>query len=125
MIVAYAQASGDFNPIHLDDAAARSVGLDGVIAHGMLSLALATRMLTAWAGSPTSLRSIRVRFSGMVKPGDRLSFRAKLTSVGEPADLARLELWAENQDGTRILSRASAEVCTDRRANEEMIGIGD
>ena len=49
-LVRYAGASGDFNPIHWSDRVARSVGLPGVIAHGMLTMALAGRALTAWAG---------------------------------------------------------------------------
>ena len=51
-LVAYAEASGDHNPIHQDDEVARSVGLPGVIAHGMYTLALAARYVDEWVGQP-------------------------------------------------------------------------
>ena len=50
-LVRYAGASGDFNPIHWNDEVARAVGLPGVIAHGMYSMAVAARMVSGWAGS--------------------------------------------------------------------------
>jgi hypothetical protein len=62
-LVRYAQASGDHNPIHLDDQAARRAGLGGVIAHGMLSMALAGRILTDWVGDPTRVVDYGVRFT--------------------------------------------------------------
>jgi acyl dehydratase len=61
-LVAYAAASGDHNPIHQDDEVARGVGLPGVIAHGMYTLALAARFVEEWAG-----------------PGRVVSFGAKFT----------------------------------------------
>src|SRR5260221_2920147 len=70
MIAAYAEASGDRNPIHLDDEFARSVGLPGVIAHGLLQMGLAARV----AGNPSRLRRLSVRFAGMVRPGDTVRF---------------------------------------------------
>lgn len=59
----YAQASGDRNPIHLDDAAARRAGLGGVIAHGMLSMGLAGRVVTDWVGDPARVVDYSVRFT--------------------------------------------------------------
>jgi acyl dehydratase len=58
----YAAASGDTNPIHLDEAVARSVGLPGVVAHGMLTMAMAGRALTSWAGGPGTVKEYAVRF---------------------------------------------------------------
>ncbi len=70
-LVAYAAASGDDNPIHLDDAFARSVGLPGIIAHGMYTMALGGRAITAWAGRPDSVLEYAVRFSKpVVVPAD-------------------------------------------------------
>src|SRR5262249_57541512 len=80
-IAAYAEASGDTNPIHLDDEFARSVGLPGVIAHGMLQMGLLARV----AGEPGRLRRLRCRFAGMVRPGDVVRFDAE-----EPPALVRL-----------------------------------
>ena len=61
-LVAYAEASGDHNPIHQDEAVAQSVGLPGVIAHGMYTLALAARYLEEWAG-PGRVASFGAKFT--------------------------------------------------------------
>ena len=62
-LVRYAGASGDFNPIHWSDRAARDAGLPGVIAHGMLTMALATRLVTNWAGDPGAVVDCTARFT--------------------------------------------------------------
>ena len=59
----YAAASGDPNPVHLEDSAAQAAGFDGVIAHGMLTLALAGRALEEWAGGPGRVRDLRAKFT--------------------------------------------------------------
>ena len=59
----YAAASGDPNPVHLEDSAAHAAGFDGVIAHGMLTLALAGRALEEWAGGPGRVRDLRAKFT--------------------------------------------------------------
>lgn len=94
-IAAYAEASGDRNPIHLDDEFARSVGLPGVIAHGMLLMGL----MASTVGHPHQLRQIAVRFGGIVVPGDTITFTA------EGADLK-----AVNQRGEPVLTKGSAVV---------------
>lgn len=107
-IRAYAEASGDHNPIHLDDDAARAAGLPGVIAHGMLGMAQLANFVVAYAGDHRRLRLLRCRFSGMVQPGDTITFSGQV--VGEQDGLVRLELNAENQKGEKVLTRARAEV---------------
>jgi acyl dehydratase len=97
-IAAYAEASGDLNPIHLDEEFARSVGLPGVIAHGMLQMGLLARV----AGPPGRLRRLSCRFVGMVRPQDTVTFRA------EPESDGRVRLWAVNQDGQPVVSKAVA-----------------
>jgi acyl dehydratase len=62
-LVRYAAASGDQNPIHQDEDVARSVGLPGVIAHGMYTLALAARSADAWAGGPGRVRDLGAKFT--------------------------------------------------------------
>jgi acyl dehydratase len=70
-LVRYAGAAGDFNPIHWNERAAREVGLPGVIAHGMLTMALASRLVTSWAGDPGAVRDCSVRFTRpVVVPDD-------------------------------------------------------
>jgi acyl dehydratase len=102
-IAAYAEASGDHNPIHLDDDFARSVGLPGVIAHGMLQMGIAGTVAAEEAGGGTRLRSLRCRFAAMVVPGDTVTFSA------EPAGASKLELRAINQRGEPVLTKATAE----------------
>src|SRR6202161_3406759 len=69
-LVRYAGASGDFNVIHWNERVARSVGLPGVIAHGMYTMAQAGKFVTEWAGDPGAVFEFGVRFSGMVPVPD-------------------------------------------------------
>ena len=70
-LVRYAGASGDFNPIHWSDRVATSVGLPGVIAHGMYTLALAARALETWAGEPGRVVELGCKFTKpVVVPDD-------------------------------------------------------
>lgn len=98
---AYAQASGDLNPLHLDPAFARKAGFDDVIVHGMLSMALLGRLLTGPLGR-YGLRRFDARFGGVVAVGQSLHCRATLTA--REAGLARLELDALDGSGKAVLS---------------------
>lgn len=70
-LVRYCGGSGDFNVIHWSDRAATAVGLPGVIAHGMLTMAVAGRVVTDWTGDPAALTGYRARFSRpVVVPDD-------------------------------------------------------
>lgn len=107
-IDAYAQVSGDHNPIHTNAEVARSVGLDGTIAHGMLSMAFAGQLLTDWLAAQGTdahggyVSRLRVRFQGMVRPGDTLSVRGAL---GErDGDTQRVHVWIDNQHGDRVVT---------------------
>jgi acyl dehydratase len=102
-IAAYAEASGDHNPIHLDGDFARSVGLPGVIAHGMLQMGLLASVAAEAAGGAGRMRRIYCRFAGMVEPGDIVTFAA------EDAGSGKLALSAVNQRGEQVLTKASAE----------------
>jgi acyl dehydratase len=102
-IAAYAEASGDRNPIHLDDDFARTVGLPGVIAHGMLQMGLMATVAAEAAGGPDKLRRLYCRFAGMVVPGDTVRFTA------EPLAPGRLDLKAVNQRGEAVLTKSVAE----------------
>jgi acyl dehydratase len=106
-ITAYAEASGDRNPIHLDEEFARSVGLPGVIAHGMLQMGLLASWLTKTVGDHRKLRRLGVRFAGMALPGDTLTFGGRVIAVED--GVARLEVWGQNQRGERVLTKGVAE----------------
>ena len=92
----YAEASGDHNPIHLDDAAARSLGLPGVVAHGMLTSALAIGVVAEWAGGADAVLATSIRFAGpVVVPADEpavLEVSGKVRSVAEDGATADVAL---------------------------------
>ncbi len=104
----YAEVSGDRNLIHLDEMYARTAGLPGVIAHGMLQMGLLAEAVSAWAGDPTRIRKLRCRFAAVAVPGDRLRFGGRVAA--ETGDGVELELWAENQAGKMVLTKASAHL---------------
>jgi acyl dehydratase len=116
-LVRYAGASGDFNPIHWSDRVATSVGLPGVIAHGMLTMALAGRIVTDWAGGPAAVRSYGVRFTRpVVVPDDDegalLEVSGKVSALTESEGGERIAKVAITAtfDGKTVLGRAVAEV---------------
>ncbi|HEY4350125.1 MAG TPA: MaoC/PaaZ C-terminal domain-containing protein [Paraburkholderia sp.] len=96
----YAVASGDHNPLHLDEQVARAAGFDKPLVHGMLSMAYAARLFTNRFG-PGAVRSISSRFVGVAKRGDRLRFSARL--LGRESATARYEVSAHTQDGGEVL----------------------
>lgn len=111
-LVRYAGASGDFNPIHWSDRVAGSVGLPGVIAHGMLTMALAGRLVTQWTGDPAAVRSYGVRFTRpVVVPDDDEGALLELTgTVRDVVDGVAVVVVTATFDGRTVLGRAQAEV---------------
>jgi acyl dehydratase len=100
-IVKYAGASGDFNPLHHDDTAAKNLaGYPGVFAHGMLSMGLTGRMLTDWLG-PAALKKYGVRFTKQVWPGDTLTAKGEVTKVED--GLATIRVVTVNQNGESVV----------------------
>ena len=100
-IVKYAGASGDFNPLHHDDTAAKNLaGYPSVFAHGMLSMGLTGRMLTDWVG-PTALKKYGVRFTKQVWPGDTLTAKGEVTKVED--GLATIRVVTVNQNGESVV----------------------
>ena len=116
-LVRYAGASGDFNPIHWSDRTAAAVGLPGVIAHGMLTMALAGRLVSNWVGDPGAIRSYGVRFTRpVVVPDDdegaliEISGKVSaLTDTGPGERIAKITITAAFE-GKSVLGRAVAEV---------------
>jgi acyl dehydratase len=102
-LVKYAGASGDFNLIHTDDETARAVGLEGVIAHGMLSMAFLGEYC-CWLAGPESVRRLSVRFHAMVRPGDTLTCRGRVKerAASDAVKRLRLDVWTENQRAERV-----------------------
>lgn len=115
-LVRYAGASGDLNPIHWSDRVAGAVGLPGVIAHGMLSMALAGRVLTAWTGDPAAVRSYGTRFTRpVVVPDDDAGATVELGgTVAEIREVDGVRVAVVDLkavfEGKTVLGRARAEV---------------
>jgi acyl dehydratase len=112
-LVRYAGASGDFNVIHWNERVAKSVGLPNVIAHGMLTMALAGRFVTEWAGDPGAVTEFAVRFSSpVVVPDDDKGATVEVAgTVTEklPLHEVRVEITARSE-GSKVLTRAHAVV---------------
>ncbi|MCP4316131.1 MAG: dehydratase [Hyphomicrobiales bacterium] len=100
----FAGASGDHNPIHLDDEQARAGGLDGVIVHGMLMMAILGQMLSGWV-SQARIKKFSSRFAAMSVPGDTIICSGIVVDKREEGGekLADVEIKAENQKGDALL----------------------
>jgi acyl dehydratase len=112
-LVRYCGASGDFNVIHWNERIAKSVGLPDVIAHGMLTMALAGRFLAEWAGDPGAVTEYGVRFSApVVVPDDDDGATVEVTgTVTERLDDNRVAVDVTARSaGTKVLTRARAVV---------------
>ncbi len=107
LTVRYAGASGDFNPIHIDEEFARQVGLPGRILHGLWTMAQVARAHTEAAGGPEKLKQLSVQFRGMGRIGEEIVVKGAVREVN--GDTAIVESEAE-QVGQRIIRNATAEV---------------
>ena len=103
----YAGASGDFNPIHIDEQFAQQVGLPGRILHGLWTMAQVARAVTDAGGGPESLRRLNVQFRGMGMPEQELSVTGTVASVADGVAIVETTC---TQDGKRIIRNAEAEV---------------
>jgi acyl dehydratase len=105
--VRYAGASGDFNPIHLDDEFARSVGLPGRILHGLWTMAQVARAQTDAAGGPQHLRRLAVQFRGLGLPGEEIVVSS---TVRESEDGRAIVDTEARQGDRRLIRRGVAEL---------------
>jgi acyl dehydratase len=112
-LVRYAGASGDFNPIHYRDDVATSVGLPGVLAHGMLTMGLAVQPVVDWAGDPARVIDYQVRFTRPVlvdpETGAQVAVTAKVGQLDAEAQVARIDLTV-TFNGETVLGKAQARV---------------
>jgi acyl dehydratase len=113
-LIRYAGASGDFNPIHWSARVATSVGLPDVIAHGMLSMATAARLVTDWCGDPGAVVEYGARFTNPVPvPDDESGALVQVAGIvaakDDAARTVRVDLTASS-GGERVLGRAQVVV---------------
>ena len=114
-LVAYADASGDQNPIHQDEAFAKSVGLPDVIAHGMFTMGAAGSVVEQWAGDGGRVIEFGTRFTKPVvvpQAGGEIEVSGEVKSVDEQSRRATVELTATS-DGAKVLGRCVAVVQLD------------
>lgn len=125
-LVQYAGASGDFNPIHWNERFATSVGLPGVIAHGMFTMGAAIQLVTDWCGDPGAIVDYQTRFSkpvlvqdavGMAAPnkgGNTILVSGKVGALDEEARTARIDLTVTAPDAEgkvqKVLMKSQALV---------------
>ncbi len=107
LTVRYAGASGDFNPIHIDDEFARQVGLPGKILHGLWTMAQVARAQTEAAGGPHALHRLSVQFRGMGLPEQEIAVTSRVKDVQD--GVATVETVAE-QGGNQIIRNAEADL---------------
>jgi acyl dehydratase len=112
-LVRYAGASGDFNPIHYRDDVAHSVGLPGVLAHGMLTMGLAIQPVVDWAGDPARVIDYQVRFTRPVPVdpdlGAVVTVVAKVGALDADAGVARIDLTV-TFNAVTVLGKAQARI---------------
>jgi acyl dehydratase len=112
-LVRYAGASGDFNSIHYRDDIAASVGLPGVLAHGMLTMGVAVQTVVNWIGDPGRVQDYQVRFTRpvVVDPanGADVTVVAKVAALEEEGQIARIDLTATFEEQT-VLGKAQVRV---------------
>ncbi|WP_150461808.1 MaoC family dehydratase [Nesterenkonia ebinurensis] len=123
-LIRYAAASGDHNPIHWNQRFAQEVGLEGVIAHGMLTMGAAVGLVTHWAGDPAKVTDYQTRFSKPVPvpdaahgspeaPTATLEITGKVGKLDEENRTARIDLTVELVDGderSKVLTKCQAVV---------------
>lgn len=112
-LVRYAGASGDFNPIHYRDDVAASVGLPGVLAHGMLTMGLAIQPVVDWVGDPARILDYEARFTRPVpvdaSAGAELTLVATVGQLDPEAQIVRIDLTVRC-DGVTVLGKARSRV---------------
>ena len=117
-LVKYAGASGDFNPIHWNEAFATGVGLPGVIAHGMFTMGAAVQLVTDWAGDPAAVVDFQTRFTkpvlvtdttGTDEPGAVIEVSGAIGALDAEAGTARVDLTVVFS-GQKVLMKAQAVV---------------
>jgi acyl dehydratase len=107
LTVRYAGASGDFNPIHIDEEFARQVGLPGRILHGLWTMSQVARAQTDAAGGPHALKRLSVQFRGMGLPEHELTVTGRVVDVGDGRAIVEPVV---EQAGNQIVRNAEAEL---------------
>ncbi len=98
-VKAYADASGDQNPLHQDDEVARAAGFDGIIGHGMLTMGHLGTCVTNWAGDASAIVRFKVQFRAPVFMGDTIVAGGRVRAIDAASGTASLDLWVSVERG--------------------------
>lgn len=112
-VKAYADASGDQNPLHQYDEVARASGFPGIIAHGMFTMGHLAACVSAWAGDPSAVRSLSAHFRAPVFLGEEIVAGGRVRSVDTASGIVTLETWVTVDRKGRTewpIKRGEAEV---------------
>jgi acyl dehydratase len=115
-VKAYADAGGDQNPLHQDDAVARAAGFPGIIAHGMFTMGHLAALVSRWAGGPERIRRLTAQFRAPVYMGEEIVAGGRVKAVDVERGLAVLECWVtveRNGEMEWPVKRGEAEVLLD------------
>ena len=115
-VKAYADASGDANPLHQDDDAARAAGFPGIVAHGMFTMGHLASCVTRWAGGPERVRRLSAQFRAPVLMGEEIVAGGRVKAVDVEDGVAVVECWVSlERDGATEwpIKRGEAEVLLD------------
>ena len=116
MVIRYAGASGDFNPLHWDPAVAAQVSpTGGVIAHGMLNMGLLSALVTEWAGGPQAVRSLTASFKAPGPVGATVTIGGEVVDIGADGT-ATISVWVRTEDGAKVI---------DARSSRAVVVLGD
>jgi acyl dehydratase len=113
---AYADASGDQNPLHQDDEVARAAGFPGTIAHGMFTMGHLASAIVSWTGSEDALSRIHVQFRAPAVVGETIVAGGEVTALDAARRSATLDVWVRiERDGAMVwpIRRSEAEVLLD------------
>lgn len=112
-VKAYADASGDQNPLHQDDEAARAAGFPGIVAHGMFTLGHLASCLVAWTGDASALARLRVQFRAPVFMGETIVAGGRVKGLDADRRTATLDVWVTLQREGSVewpIRRGEAEI---------------
>jgi acyl dehydratase len=112
-VKAYADAGGDQNPLHQDEASARAAGFPGIIAHGMFTMGHLAALVSRWAGGPARIRRLTAQFRAPVYMGEEIVAGGRVKAVDVERGVALVECWVSvERDGETEwpIKRGEAEV---------------
>src|SRR3954466_14418168 len=98
-VKAYADASGDQNQIHQDESFAKMVGLPGIIADGVFTMARLTSTLSSWLGDPAALKGVDVQFRSVVEMDETIEAGGTITELDPATRTAKLDVWVRLERG--------------------------